>query len=301
MMDPFFPVPAWACRARVASTACQRPRAAETKPAASRPCRKAARPRPRPRAMAEVGGAGAPTPPPGEPAQRLRGGGWRAARGGRKGQPEPPGRKAGREAGGAGRLSRAGADAVAGGLAGSVSRFVVGPLDVVKIRLQVQLEPVAEAVKGAVAAPQGKYRGMWHALRTIFREEGVRGLFRGQVPGQLLTVPYCAVQVSARPPSPSSLPGRADRPTDSPAVRGAAQVPGAGPAAGAERRGRAVGQRRGLRQRRRGRGRRHRRVLPLRLPPDADGRAGRAPGASSSANLRPPPAAPRGGRRALRN
>ena len=160
-------------------------------------------------APAAAAGGGARTPQEG-PA-RLQGGGWRPRR---QGRPEPPGRKAGRagEAGGAGRLSRAGADAVAGGLAGSVSRFVVGPLDVVKIRLQVQLEPVAEAVKGG----QGKYRGMWHALRTIFREEGVRGLFRGQVPGQLLTVPYCAVQVSARPPSPSSLQRRrGDRLTDS--------------------------------------------------------------------------------------
>jgi Mitochondrial carrier protein len=60
-----------------------------------------------------------------------------------------------------------GLDAVAGGLAGAVSRFVVGPLDVVKIRMQVQLEPVRRG--GA-----SKYTGVAQAVRCVLREEGVR-------------------------------------------------------------------------------------------------------------------------------
>ena len=85
------------------------------------------------------------------------------------------------------------ADAAAGAAAGAVSRLVLGPLDVVKIRLQVQLESGWNL--GAPGAP--KYRGMGHALATIFREEGLRGLWRGTVPGLLLTAPYCAVQFVA--------------------------------------------------------------------------------------------------------
>ena len=80
-------------------------------------------------------------------------------------------------------------DATAGALAGCLARFAVGPLDVVKIRLQVQREPTVRAAGAA-----SKYSGFSQALRTIYREEGVRGLWRGTVPGLLLTVPYTAVQ-----------------------------------------------------------------------------------------------------------
>jgi hypothetical protein len=122
-------------------------------------------------------------------------------------------------------------DAAAGAAAGCVSRVVVGPLDVIKIRFQVQLEPIGGAgaggAGGAGAAskpppppariPGGgpafgaavppppppphqfapKYRGLGHAFATILREEGVAGLWRGTVPGVLLAVPYTAVQFVA--------------------------------------------------------------------------------------------------------
>ncbi|KAI3429728.1 hypothetical protein D9Q98_010043 [Chlorella vulgaris] len=81
--------------------------------------------------------------------------------------------------------------AAAGALAGVVARFVVGPLDVLKIRFQVQLEPI-----GLGGLPS-KYTSMRQALVTIVKEEGVKGLWRGTVPGQLLTVPYTAVQFVA--------------------------------------------------------------------------------------------------------
>lgn len=76
------------------------------------------------------------------------------------------------------------APALAGGVAGATARVFVAPLDVVKIRLQVQLE----------GAGSGKYRGLAQAARTILREEGARGLWAGTVPALFLWVPYTAIQ-----------------------------------------------------------------------------------------------------------
>lgn len=63
---------------------------------------------------------------------------------------------------------------VAGAIAGCAARFVVGPLDVIKIRFQVQLEPIA---KRSAALGQGvltsKYTGLRQALTTILKEEGI--------------------------------------------------------------------------------------------------------------------------------
>lgn len=62
-------------------------------------------------------------------------------------------------------------DAVAGAIAGCVSRFIVGPLDVIKIRFQVQLEPLASLSHPGQAS---KYTGFVQAFKTILKEEGVR-------------------------------------------------------------------------------------------------------------------------------
>ncbi|MEW5301922.1 MAG: hypothetical protein WDW36_004746 [Sanguina aurantia] len=100
-------------------------------------------------------------------------------------------------------------DALAGSIAGAISRVCIGPLDVIKIRFQVQLEPIAEhgpspsssIISGGKPAPRApslsKYTGLKQALFTIVKEEGIQGLWRGTVPGLLLTVPYTAVQFVA--------------------------------------------------------------------------------------------------------
>lgn len=64
---------------------------------------------------------------------------------------------------------------LAGAVAGCISRFVVGPLDVLKIRFQVQLEPIATlpSARGPHAI-RSKYTGIGQALVTIFKEEGVK-------------------------------------------------------------------------------------------------------------------------------
>ena len=93
--------------------------------------------------------------------------------------------------------------AAAGATAGCIARLVVAPLDVVKIRLQVQIEPLHGG--------GGKYKGMLHAFRTILAEEGLRGYWRGTLPALLLWVPYTAVQFTVldqfnkvSPPPPSN-------------------------------------------------------------------------------------------------
>lgn len=131
------------------------------------------------------------------------------------------------------------ATALSGALAGVISRFSVNPLDVLKIRFQIQLEPTSGL--GQRACTHGsKYRSICGALATIIREEGVRvrhvqpslsdsdtstpptklssgvlsqplskldfptgsvllceplqGLWRGNLAGQLMTVPYTTAQ-----------------------------------------------------------------------------------------------------------
>lgn len=72
-------------------------------------------------------------------------------------------------------------DALAGSIAGAISRVCIGPLDVIKIRFQVQLEPIAEhGASGIIAGVKprvpslSKYTGLKQALTTIVREEGIQ-------------------------------------------------------------------------------------------------------------------------------
>ena len=92
------------------------------------------------------------------------------------------------------------ANAMAGAFAGGISRVAVAPLDVVKICMQVQVEPAAASAaalagSSAGAAPAaGKYRGIAQCVSTIMREEGAKALWAGTVPALFLWVPYTAVQ-----------------------------------------------------------------------------------------------------------
>lgn len=69
--------------------------------------------------------------------------------------------------------------------AGSILVFLFNPFWVIKTRL---------ALQGAETGPQKRYTGMIDALRTIYREEGFRGLYKGLVPALLLTS-HGAIQV----------------------------------------------------------------------------------------------------------
>lgn len=61
---------------------------------------------------------------------------------------------------------------LAGGAAGLISRFCVAPLDVVKIRLQLQVHSLSDPPShGSAAGPV--YKGTWSTMRAIVRQEGI--------------------------------------------------------------------------------------------------------------------------------
>lgn len=67
---------------------------------------------------------------------------------------------------------------VSGFLAGTAGPICTGPFDVVKTRLMAQARTGSEV----------KYKGMFHAIRTIFAEEGLLALWRGLLP-RLMRIP----------------------------------------------------------------------------------------------------------------
>ena len=76
---------------------------------------------------------------------------------------------------------------VAGAFAGAVARVFVAPLDVIKIRLQIQKENYS--------LTNAKYKGAFSAMATIAREEGIRkGLWAGTIPALCLWIPYTGIQ-----------------------------------------------------------------------------------------------------------
>ncbi|KAM3432999.1 hypothetical protein MY4824_006259 [Beauveria thailandica] len=89
----------------------------------------------------------------------------------------------------------------AGAIAGLVSRFIIAPLDVIKIRLQLQprqFSPRLAAGSPATLAPaQNTYQGTFATLRHILRHEGVTAFWKGNVPAELMYVCYAASQFTA--------------------------------------------------------------------------------------------------------
>lgn len=74
---------------------------------------------------------------------------------------------------------------LAGTYCGFVNSFIIGPVDLVKARLQVQYD---------TDSSKSRYRGSWDATRKIVRSSGMRGLFKGMVPTILREVPAYTAQ-----------------------------------------------------------------------------------------------------------
>ncbi|XP_076634974.1 mitochondrial thiamine pyrophosphate carrier [Colletes latitarsis] len=80
--------------------------------------------------------------------------------------------------------------AVAGAISGFITRFLCQPLDVIKIRFQLQVEPVSNH-------HVSKYKSLPQAFFLIFKEEGLFALWKGHVPAQLLSIVYGMNQFSS--------------------------------------------------------------------------------------------------------
>ncbi len=67
------------------------------------------------------------------------------------------------------------------GLAGGItSTAALHPIDLIKVRLQVQHVAFGDAGSGS---HHQRYKGIVHAARLILKEEGLRGFYKGVVPG----------------------------------------------------------------------------------------------------------------------
>ncbi|OBT98165.1 mitochondrial thiamine pyrophosphate transporter [Pseudogymnoascus verrucosus] len=84
---------------------------------------------------------------------------------------------------------------LAGATAGLIARFVIAPLDVVKIRLQLQTHPGRTIIQPHPPSTQPPlYKGTLQTLVRIFREEGLTALWKGNIPAEALYITYSAVQ-----------------------------------------------------------------------------------------------------------
>ncbi|XP_047320054.1 mitochondrial thiamine diphosphate carrier 2-like [Impatiens glandulifera] len=91
------------------------------------------------------------------------------------------------------RLKRTQIDSTAGAISGAISRTLTSPLDLIKIRFQVQLEPTMIDKNVYNHAPS-KYTGILQASKVILKEESWRAFWRGNVPALLMVMPYTSIQ-----------------------------------------------------------------------------------------------------------
>ncbi|OBS79008.1 hypothetical protein A6R68_18618 [Neotoma lepida] len=78
---------------------------------------------------------------------------------------------------------------VYGGLASIVAEFGTFPVDLTKTRLQVQGQSIDVRFK------EIKYRGMFHALFRIYKEEGILALYSGIAPALLRQASYGTIKI----------------------------------------------------------------------------------------------------------
>jgi solute carrier family 25 phosphate transporter 23/24/25/41 len=72
---------------------------------------------------------------------------------------------------------------VIGGLSGSIGATAVYPLNLLRTRLQAQ---------GTAQHPR-TYTGMWDVTMRTFKEEGLRGMYRGWTPNMMKVIPAVSI------------------------------------------------------------------------------------------------------------
>lgn len=71
---------------------------------------------------------------------------------------------------------------------------MIAPLDVVKIRLQLQTHSLSDALSHRDLKGSPIYKGTLPTIRHIVRDEGITGLWKGNIPAELMYVSYSAIQ-----------------------------------------------------------------------------------------------------------
>ena len=88
-------------------------------------------------------------------------------------------------------------------VSGSIASICTTPLDVIKTRQQLQSleEPVSCDHKGATVynprPPKSQSNGALTMLREILKEEGLKGLWKGNVARVMKVAPACAIMISS--------------------------------------------------------------------------------------------------------
>lgn len=80
---------------------------------------------------------------------------------------------------------------VSGAITGLACRTIVQPLDVIKIRFQLQIEPINKHSNAS------KYTGISHTIRVMLREEGIRSFWKGLLASQFISVVYTPIQFTS--------------------------------------------------------------------------------------------------------
>jgi hypothetical protein len=72
-------------------------------------------------------------------------------------------------------------------VAGGMASLITNPLDLAKLRLQVQRGSGSDKIR---------YKNMFHAIYVIGKEESCRGLFKGSGARMLFHIPMTAIAMS---------------------------------------------------------------------------------------------------------
>ncbi|XP_025203459.1 mitochondrial thiamine pyrophosphate carrier-like isoform X2 [Melanaphis sacchari] len=76
----------------------------------------------------------------------------------------------------------------AGACSGAFTRLICQPFDVLKIRFQLQVEPLSRNSNNS------KYKSIHQSISLIYKEEGFKALWKGLLPGQFLSTTYGLTQ-----------------------------------------------------------------------------------------------------------
>ena len=83
---------------------------------------------------------------------------------------------------------------ISGGIAGAVAGVVSCPLDVIKTKLQAQ--GGFRQSRNGIEVTATAYRGVAGSASTIWKEDGIRGMYRGLGPMLLCYIPTWAVYLT---------------------------------------------------------------------------------------------------------